>query len=157
MTWDCVLVLVLGFGLRNKRGCQWSLISHLCMAAMPAALHPNDMLEKITNHRKSWQTKIENELPWSFNQQRTKLNFPSLFHATLDLSTLSLLSLSFCCTLASFFILESHFLLLALMRRHGIILYFACSLFCQHSACILIIEFVQTSERYKFAKKVATE
>jgi len=97
------------------------------MAAMPAALHPNDMLEKITNHRKSWQTKAENEMPCSFNQQRTKLNFPSLFHATLDLSQLSFRPSSF--VLRPLSILDSYILLLALMRRHGIILYFACSLF----------------------------
>ncbi|KAL7741331.1 hypothetical protein ACLKA6_013774 [Drosophila palustris] len=98
---------VLGIGLRNKRGCLWSLISHLCMAAMSAALHPNDMLEKITNHRKSWQTKAEtetaneNELPCSFNQRRAKLNFTSLFHATLDPSSFFSPSSSF------FFILSS--------------------------------------------------
>lgn len=37
---------------------------------LSAALHPNDMLEKITNHRRSWQTKKGTTPCGGLNRQR---------------------------------------------------------------------------------------
>lgn len=152
-------------GLRHKRGCQWSLISHLCMSWLPTAcclLHCILMICSKKSRSTAEVGKQREQRRVGFNRQQecgkggrgvwasSQTQFPlSLFHATAELPPPTPLPCA--CSLAS-----------VLMRRHGIIVSAAILLLLlllfPPAVCVfLIIEFVQTRKRHKYAHKALAE